>query len=483
MSETTNSFTHRSTSSYSNHSIPIAKSVQEYAIVKADLRPEMIAAAVGIDSQEMSMALAPLVQMVYEINGSPEAHSTLHDKPSEFANVIHTQFIGNALPFKDASLDVLFATMDLLQLFESLLSIQEMTRVLKPGGRLVLSCWLRDSDEDSKIDNSGVSTKLECEQVRVWLKEADLVNIIVDWVVQSSSMEHQGDSTAEQTSSANPSAFVATGTRRLKMREAVKEAYGARAASGGSCCEDKSIDILNSPLFSATSSCCGESSPCCCSDAEQTDFAITFNSGYNVEEKAVVPGEAGEFSLGCGNPTAFANLRPGEIVLDIGSGGGMDAFIAAARIGPTGTVIGVDMTPAMLERARLTAQKAGILNVEFRQGQAENLPVADQSVDVILSNCVINLCEDKGLVFQEAFRVLKPGGRLEISDMVTDRLLPLTVRREDWAGCIAGALPEQEYLDLVAQAGFGEITARKSTSSGNVEGVAVYSITVSARKP
>ena len=171
--------------------------------------------------------------------------------------------------------------------------------------------------------------------------------------------------------------------------------------------------------------------------------------------------------------------------MDIGSGGGIDAFLAARKVGPTGRVIGVDMTPAMLERARATASKNGYQNVEFRQGQAEALPVGDETVDVILSNCVINLTEDKGQVFREVFRVLKPGGRLEVSDMVTSGALPLQARQDagEWAGCVSGALPEQEYLDLIAQAGFGEVVVRGRSASGEVAGLTVYSAIVAARKP
>ena len=172
-------------------------------------------------------------------------------------------------------------------------------------------------------------------------------------------------------------------------------------------------------------------------------------------------------------------------MLDIGSGGGIDVFLAARKVGLTGRVIGVDMTPAMLERARATASKNGFQNVEFRQGQAEALPVEDGMVDVILSNCVINLTEDKGQVFREAFRSLKPGGRLEVSDMVTSGALPLQARQDagEWAGCVSGALPEQEYLDLIAQAGFRDVVVRGRSDSGQVAGVNVYSAIVAACKP
>jgi len=284
---------------------------------------------------------------------------------------------------------------------------------------------------------------------------------------------------------------VASGTRRVAMTEKVKEAYSAAAQgasdysgmqepTGGTCCSGKQEP--------ANVACCSDSpkKQSCCSEETLTPTQeVSFATAYSSEERAAVPPEAEEISLGCGNPLALANLRPGEVVLDIGSGGGMDSFLAAGRVGPTGKAIGVDMTPAMLERARASALKAGIRNVEFRQGQAESLPVEDGAVDVILSNCVINLCEDKGQVFREAYRVLKPGGRLEVSDVVTSGTLPLELRQDagEWAGCISGALPEQEYVDLIAQAGFTNVTARRSTSSGEAGGVSVYSVIASACKP
>jgi ubiquinone/menaquinone biosynthesis C-methylase UbiE len=212
---------------------------------------------------------------------------------------------------------------------------------------------------------------------------------------------------------------------------------------------------------------------------------VIFTTGYSPIELSAAPQEAAQISLGCGNPLALARLVEGEVVLDIGSGGGLDAFLAAGKVGPTGRVIGVDMTPEMLERARASAVKSHIRNVEFRQGYAEALPAGDGEVDVIISNCVINLTEDKGHVFQEAFRVLKPGGRLEVSDVVTSGSLPIELREsaEGWAECVTGALPEQEYLDLMTQAGFQNIHARRSTSTGEIAGTSVYSIIASAVKP
>ncbi len=185
---------------------------------------------------------------------------------------------------------------------------------------------------------------------------------------------------------------------------------------------------------------------------------ISGKIGYSTEEMGAVP-EGANLGLGCGNPVALANLAPGEVVLDLGSGAGFDAFLAARAVGESGRVIGVDMTPAMLERARENARAGGYANVEFRLGEIEHLPVADQSVDVVISNCVINLSPDKGQVFLEAFRVLKPGGRLLISDMVMVGELPERVRKSvaAFVGCIAGAVSRDRYLTLVRRAGFSGV--------------------------
>jgi ubiquinone/menaquinone biosynthesis C-methylase UbiE len=164
--------------------------------------------------------------------------------------------------------------------------------------------------------------------------------------------------------------------------------------------------------------------------------------------------------LGCGNPTAIAELQPGEVVLDLGSGGGIDCFLAAKQVGPEGRVIGLDMTTDMIKLARRNARKLGATNVDFRFGEMEEIPLPDESVDVIISNCVINLSPDKDTVFAEAYRVLRPGGRLSVSDIVVDGELPLSIRDSlnAWAGCIAGALDEDDYLQSISGAGFESVT-------------------------
>lgn len=171
-----------------------------------------------------------------------------------------------------------------------------------------------------------------------------------------------------------------------------------------------------------------------------------------------IPAEA-NLGLGCGNPTALAGLKPGETVLDLGSGAGIDCFLAARRVGPTGRVIGVDMTPEMIDRARANARRGGFSNVEFRLGEIENLPLADSSVDVIISNCVINLSTDKPRVFREAFRVLRPGGRLLVSDLVLTSPLPAAVSQslDAYVACVAGALTREDYLSAITAAGFKNI--------------------------
>ena len=188
--------------------------------------------------------------------------------------------------------------------------------------------------------------------------------------------------------------------------------------------------------------------------------------GYSAEEIAAAP-EGANLGLGCGNPQAIAALREGEVVLDLGAGGGFDCFLAARQVGPMGRVIGVDMTPDMVTKARDNAHRAALTNVEFRLGEIEHLPVADETVDVVLSNCVINLSPDKASVFQDAFRVLKPGGRLAISDVVTTGQLPaeLAASVEALAGCIAGAASADTVRTLLREAGFENIRVEVKESS------------------
>ena len=222
-----------------------------------------------------------------------------------------------------------------------------------------------------------------------------------------------------------------------EVREVVKQKYGAAARSAAEGRRDAS---------------------CCSSDGTGCD-PITSNL-YDAAQVGTLPVEAVIASLGCGNPTALAELKPGEVVLDLGSGGGIDVLLSARRVGPTGKAYGLDMTDDMLALARDNQRKAGIENVEFLKGEIEHIPLPDNSVDVIISNCVINLSADKDRVLAEAFRVLKPGGRFAVSDVVVrGDDVPAEVRRsmELWIGCVAGALEENEYRSKLAHAGFAEV--------------------------
>jgi len=252
--------------------------------------------------------------------------------------------------------------------------------------------------------------------------------------------------------------------KKEKIKQAVKKQYSQIAEQSGQRC-----------------SC----SPGCCSGANPGAEAIL--AGYTKEQLAQIPQDA-VLGLGCGNPSACAELKQGETVLDLGSGAGIDVFLASIKVGPKGKAIGVDMTSQMVKKANALAKEKGFENVEFRLGEIENLPVADRSVDTIMSNCVINLSADKSKVFSEAYRVLKPGGKIVISDIVSERPLPkeLTEDLDSWSQCISGALEMKDYLGKISLAGFGkpEIISQHEFYA---EGVGkdmhrLFSITIRAEK-
>lgn len=222
-----------------------------------------------------------------------------------------------------------------------------------------------------------------------------------------------------------------------KIKKVIKKSYGKIAKGKGFCCGPKK------------SSCC-----------ETTGLAenISKNIGYTDEELQSVP-DGANLGLGCGNPVALASLKEGEIVLDLGSGAGFDCLLAANKVGKAGKVIGIDMTPEMIKKAKKNAKKGGYENVEFKLGEVENLPVADNSADIVISNCVINLSPDKKKVFREIFRVLKPGGRFMVSDIVLLKELPETIKNsiESYVGCIAGAMMKDDYIKTIKEAGFQNV--------------------------
>jgi ubiquinone/menaquinone biosynthesis C-methylase UbiE len=238
--------------------------------------------------------------------------------------------------------------------------------------------------------------------------------------------------------------------KKEEVRKTVREGYARVAKSGSSCCAPQS-------------SCCGSSNVA-------TD--ISKRIGYSDQEIESVP-DGANLGLGCGNPTALASLKEGDVVLDLGSGAGFDCFLAANMVGKNGKVIGVDMTPEMIEKARENTRKGGYMNIEFRLGEIETLPVPDNYVDVIISNCVINLSPEKDRVFRDAYRVLKPGGRLMVSDIVLLNELPDSIKKSvaAYIGCVAGASKKDDYLADIKAAGFKDVSVVDETSFSSSMGV------------
>jgi len=252
------------------------------------------------------------------------------------------------------------------------------------------------------------------------------------------------------------------------MKEKVKERYGALADRVHNPQEDTLVTISDGYAPPGSDSCCCPTGSCCEPAAGGQGSGVA-QLLYNQNDIGDLPGSVTDISLGCGDPITLANLKPGETVLDLGSGGGIDCFLAAKVVGPTGRVIGVDMTDNMLALANKNKAQLGVDNVEFRKGEIEDLPVEDNSIDVIISNCVINLSTDKDAVFREAFRVLKPGARF----MVTEGEFPAQLRENvnAWSGCISGALDQADYLQKLRSAGFVgvEVESRKSYGIEDVD--------------
>ena len=321
---------------------------------------------------------------------------------------------------------------------EARLRIMQLLLSAHPDGMVV-----GEIQQELNIPNSTLSHHLEK------LKAEDLVRVRR----ASTFLHYTANTEALQESCGSFTPNAAPATRRWSrnpsfksadrrpnehhdIKEVVKEKYGQAALR----------------VSTAGNSCCGDT-PVCCGDPITSDL-------YDpIPVRMALPQEALLASLGCGNPTALARLNAGEVVLDLGSGGGIDVLLSARRVGPTGRAYGLDMTDEMLALANENKRKAGVENVEFLKGEIEHIPLPDNSVDVIISNCVINLSADKDRVLREAFRVLKPGGRLAVSDVVTRGEVPFEIRQSVllWVGCIAGALEEHEYREKLGSAGFEEI--------------------------
>jgi len=428
---------------------------EELIIHKTYLRPEYAVLLSGGVSDDLLRQAAAQTYKVFLVADDAETCNEKIQRSGRLANVegLQPAEVESQIPLE--SMDAVIAVIGPESGTQPLPFMKTMAALLRPAGRLVLV--VNDPRPDEwKLDDSRLKTLM---------RKAELVNSLVK------SIPVKNSNAAVPEKSFHDSLLLVGSKEVAGVRSNVRERYQS-LAEGSSCCDD------------SESSCCGSPSSCCC-NSDEMDSTVTFNTGYAIEDIQPLPEESASLTLGCGNPIARANLKPGEKVLDIGSGAGTDVFLAARIVGEKGKAVGVDMTPAMLERARLAASKGQFSNVEFKMGHAEALPLDDNTFDAVISNCVINLCEDKGKVFEEIYRVLHSGGRMVISDIVTDGDLPLEARLEaaGWAACLSGALPRTEYLDLLKQAGFSIEVVQQGISGGTLGDTRVYSLEITARKP
>jgi ubiquinone/menaquinone biosynthesis C-methylase UbiE len=328
--------------------------IREAAIAKAYLRPEMVVADIGSGTGYLAAALAPIVRQVHVVDRSPAMLDVAKKNLNAFSNIEYHQSEGTNLPFDADRLDAVFANMYLHHMADPAAAIREMVRVLRPGGRLVITDKDAHAHSWLKEEMADVWQGFEREQVRGWLAEAELVNVIVDSTGQCCCAESSNPALSEDEGrNVTMSVFVATGTRRMAMRAAVQESYSAVAQSGSCGCSSSSAEISEGccgASESSDSACCGSNSTgSCCSGAQYEDVA--FSTGYSQNELSSAPAEAAEISLGCGNPIALAGLKAGEVVLDIGSGGGVLSLLIAGQK-EVAAVTGIEIQPELVEMSR-----------------------------------------------------------------------------------------------------------------------------------
>lgn len=362
-----------------------------------------------------------------------------------------------SLNLPDGSYTLIVSQGVLLHLTQKEAAVREMFRVLKPQGRVIISMVALEDGASLDWEKDMTGVPMEWLSIsdyeKMFIRNGFKIDSRIDLSKEMRNVLAKASGRYAEAFSRVPKNWCYPLWKLIKydikqinkpgdeIREKVRENYGKIAQGGLSCGCSSSSNI--SPAVK--------------------DY--TKKIGYKEEELSSVP-KGANLGLGCGNPVALASLKEGDVILDLGSGAGFDAFLAAQRVGKSGRVIGVDMTPQMIKKAKENAKKAKYSNVEFRLGEIENLPVAGNSIDVIISNCVINLSPDKERVFKEAYRVLKTGGRLMVSDIVLEKPLPSEVREdiEAYVGCIAGASLEKDYLDFIKDAGFEEVKIVGSTS-------------------
>jgi len=461
--------------------------LREKAYAVAGLRPGQTAADIGAGSGYITEGLVRRGLNVIAVDQSQAMLAEMRKKFAAASGIDYRQGEAECLPIADASVDYVFANMCLHHVEQPLLAIREMVRVLKPGGKMIITDMDEHQFEFLRSELHDRWLGFRRADVATWLSQAGLEQIVVESVDGGCCAQSE---CARQT--ATISVFVASGVRPVHAESTVKGAVNPTTASNPRHSQDIHASVRE--FYAAQARAAAPAQSSCCQPAASPCCNSTTASGSCCGAPAeVADGLASETlppSWGCGNPIALAGLQPGQVVLDLGSGAGYDAFQAARLVVPVGgrqgRVIGVDMTDDMLRLAREHAERLGLAAVtEFRKGYIEDLPLADSSVDVVLSNCVINLSPDKAAVFREAYRVLKPGGWLAISDIVTEGAMPEQLRAdaEVWASCIGGALEEHAYLNLIRAAGFSSITVDSRTVVAALPEVKILSLTLRAYKP
>lgn len=447
--------------------------IRQKAIAKANIKTGETAADIGAGTGYISEALNVKGVKVFAVDESPAMLKVLKEK---FGETIET-LVGTSdlIPLSESSVNHAFANMYLHHVPGPAKAIVEMVRIVKPGGSVVITDLDEHSFEFLRTEQNDRWMGFKRSDIKDWFLKAGLTNV----TVESTDENCCSDSTCGCTS-AKISVFIAHGqkpTSDLKF-----DADSIKA----------SVSSIYSDIAKSNSSCCGPKKSCGCSnDSTYNSFAKSYKDqpGYNPDA---------DLNLGCGIPTDVANIKQGEVVVDLGSGAGNDCFVARSLVGETGRVIGVDFTDAMLEKAKANNKKMGYNNVEFVKGDIEMMPIENGIADVILSNCVINLVPDKQKAFNEMFRILKSGGRFCISDIIVEGQMPEDVRKSAalYAGCISGAVAKSSYIEYIRNSGFTNISTPKIVkynldelignkysekfSDMNFE---VYSITFIAKKP
>jgi arsenite methyltransferase len=446
-----------------------SEQVREKTLAVAGVKRGAVAADVGAGTGFITEALVRAGLRVIAVDQSEAMLAEMRRKFADVQGIEYHLGNGESLPIPDETCDYAFANMFLHHAEYPEQAIREMARILKPGGVLVITdldehgfTFLREEHHDRWLG-------FRREDVRRWFIQAGLKRVRVDSIEENCCA-----SSSCGSESVTIGIFVASGEKMDEEEEALmNQVYSDEDIK--QAVRERYGQIARDSRPGAGAACCGPTS--CCDDG---GAAMRL---YADETLTELPPEVTGLALGCGDPLGVQGLQPGQTVLDLGSGGGIDCFRAAQQVGPAGHVIGVDMTPEMIDRARRNAQQLGLTNVEFRLGEIEHLPLVDASVDVIISNCVINLVPDKRQVFREAYRVLRPGGWLSVSDIVTRGELPEALRRNlaAWTGCLAGAVDVEEYIVGLREAGFEEVQVTPENPNLPIPSP-VFSARITARK-